>query len=79
MTSLQAQDVTALEREPSIAAVLRRLGGRMMLFIVTMIDGNLSRENANFFPVRNSLQQEGYPFTQSDVDSFNHVAVIGVH
>lgn len=78
VTSLQPQDVTALEREPSISAVLPEVRGQDdAVYSDNDVTVTYQGENANFFPVRNFLTQEGYPFTQSDVDSFNHVAVIG--
>ncbi len=78
VTSLVQQDVNALARDPSIAAVTEEARGQ----------GNASFGDnsemitfdgvpANFFSVRNFVVQNGYPFTENDVASYNHVAVIG--
>jgi putative ABC transport system permease protein len=78
VTSLTQQDVDALSRDPSISAVTEEVRGQ----------GNAIYEDntetvtydgipANFFPIRNFGVAEGYPFTDADVQSFNHVAVIG--
>ena len=78
ITTLNNQDVTALEREPSITAVAPIVRGQ-----ANAIYGNNSLtvtyegSDADIFPVQNFGVTNGYPFTQSDVDSFNHVAVIG--
>ena len=76
--SLKQEDVDALKREISITAVLPEVRGQADVVygendVVTTYMG----ENADFFPVREFGMSKGYAFTQSDVDSFNHVAVIG--
>lgn len=76
--SLTQQDVDALQREISITAVVPEVRGQADVVygendVVTTYMG----ENADFFPVRDFKTTQGYPFTQSDVDSFNHVAVVG--
>lgn len=76
--SLTQQDVDALQREISVTAVVPEVRGQADVVygendVVTTYMG----ENADFFPVRDFKTTNGYPFTQTDVDSFNHVAVIG--
>jgi putative ABC transport system permease protein len=78
ITSLQQRDVDVLSREPSIMAVAPVISGQ-----ADAISGNnnvtvtYQGVTANMFPVRNLEVNPGYPFTQTDVDSANHVAVIG--
>ncbi|HUC01742.1 MAG TPA: ABC transporter permease [Candidatus Paceibacterota bacterium] len=78
VTSLVQQDVDALSRDPSVAAVTEENRGQATASFqdnseVTTFDG----VPANFFTVRNFTVAEGYPFTDSDVQAYNHVAVIG--
>ena len=78
ITSLQQHDVNALEREPSISAVAPLVGGQADV----VYGSNDSTESfqgttANMFQIRNLAIGQGYQFTQADVDSGNHVAVIG--
>jgi putative ABC transport system permease protein len=78
VTSLKQEDVDALSREPSISAVTAEARGQG-----TVSYGDNSETvtydgvTGNFFDVRNFVVTDGYPFTQSDVDAYNHVAVIG--
>ncbi len=78
ITSLQQQDVNALQREPSISAVGPLVSGQ-----ANVVYGNNNATEsyqgvtADMFSIRNLTVGPGYPFTQSDVDSANHVAVIG--
>jgi putative ABC transport system permease protein len=78
ITSLQQQDVDALSREPSITAVAPMVSGQ-----ADVVYGNNSATEsyqgvtANMFSIRNLAIGQGYQFTQTDVDSANHVAVIG--
>lgn len=76
--SLKQQDVDALSREPSVTAVTSEVRGQGKV-VYGDNDTTVTYEGipANFFTVRKFKTQEGYPFSQSDVDSFNHVAVIG--
>ena len=78
ITSLVQNDVNALEREPSIDAVVPLVSGQADA-VYNGNDMTVTYEGttANFFPVRNFATTKGYPFTMSDVDSANHVAVIG--
>lgn len=76
-TLVQA-DVNALEREPSIAAVVPAVYGQG-----TIAYGNnnaiISYQGvtANFFPVRNFKVASGRPFNTADVQGGNRVVVLG--
>ncbi len=76
--TLVQQDLDALAREPSISAVTAEVRGQGK---AVYGDNNetITYEGipANYFVIRQFNTQEGYPFTQNDVDSLNHVAVIG--
>jgi putative ABC transport system permease protein len=76
--SLVQQDVDALGRDPSISSVTEEVRGQGS---VVFGDNNetvtFDGVPANFFSVRNFTVANGYPFTDNDVQSFNHVAVIG--
>jgi len=78
ITSLVQQDVDALSRDPSIAAVTEEARGQAA---VSFGDNNetvtFDSIPANYFTVRNFTVANGYPFTDNDVQSLNHVAVIG--
>jgi putative ABC transport system permease protein len=78
VTSLVQQDVNNLEQDPSIAAVTEEARGQAT---ASFEDNNetvtFDGVPANFFSVRNFNVAEGYPFTDSDVQAYNHVAVIG--
>jgi putative ABC transport system permease protein len=78
VTSLKQQDVDALSRDPSIAAVTEEVRGQGDA-VYSDNDENVTYEGvpANYFTVRNFEVGEGYAFTDDDVQSFNHVAVIG--
>ena len=76
--SLKQLDVDALERDPSIVAVTEEVRGQADVVygdndVTVTYDGVPS----NFFAIRNFAIGRGYPFTDDDVNSFNHVAVIG--
>jgi putative ABC transport system permease protein len=78
VTSLRTQDVDALEREPSISAVAPLVTGQADV----VYENNSSTQSyqgvsANMFQIRNLAIGKGAQFSQSDVDSGNHVAVIG--
>jgi putative ABC transport system permease protein len=78
ITSLQQQDVNALEREPSISAVAPLVSGTgSAVYGDNNVTVTFQGVTANMFQVRNLAIGQGYQFTQSDVDSGNHVAVIG--
>jgi putative ABC transport system permease protein len=78
VTSLKQQDVDALSRDPSVAAVTEEVRGQGDAVFgdndeVVTFEG----VPANFFAVRNFVVGNGYPFSEDDVNSFNHVTVIG--
>ena len=78
ITSLRQEDVDSLEREPSISGVAPLVSGQADV----IYGNNDSTETyqgitANGFEIRNLSIQDGNQFTQSDVESANHVAVIG--
>jgi len=78
ITSLQQRDVDAMERESSISAVASLVNGQ-----AEAVYGNNNKTisyqgvSANMFAVRNLAIGKGLAFSKSDVDSENHVAVIG--
>lgn len=78
ITSLRQEDVDALQREPSITAVAPLVSGQ-----AEVVYGNNNKTvsyqgvTADMFPVRNLTIGDGLSFTKGDVDSANHVAVIG--
>src|SRR5665647_1164551 len=78
ITSLGQRDVDALQREPSVSAVAPLVSGQ-----AEAVYGNNNKTvsyqgvTADMFPVRNFTVSQGYAFTKTDVDSANHVAVIG--
>ena len=76
--SLKQSDLDALEREPSVAAVAAEVRGQAKAVygdndVTVTYDGVTS----NFFTMRNFAVQDGFAFGDDDVNSFNHVAVIG--
>jgi len=78
ITSLQQRDIDALEREPSVDEAAPLVSGQ-----AEVVYGNNNKTvsyqgvTANMFPVRNLTIGKGFAFSKSDVDSANHVAVIG--
>jgi putative ABC transport system permease protein len=78
ITSLVQQDVDALARDPSISAVTEEARGQAT---ASVGDNNetitFDSIPANYFTVRNFEVANGYSFTDNDVQSLNHVAVIG--
>jgi putative ABC transport system permease protein len=78
VTSLQQQDVNALEREPSVTAAAPMVSGQAdAVYGNNDVTVSYQGVSANMFSVRNLTIGKGYAFTQADVDSANHVAVIG--
>jgi putative ABC transport system permease protein len=78
ITSLRQRDVDALERELSITNVVADVRGQAQVVygdndVTTTFNGT----TANHFAVLNMMPERGLPFTKSDVDSLNRVAVIG--
>ncbi len=78
ITSLKQADVDSLSREPSVVAAIPEVRGQAKA-VLGDNDKTVTYQGvpANFFPVRNFVVERGYPFTESDVNSFNKVAVIG--
>ncbi len=76
--SLKQNDVDALRREPAIAAVVAEIRGQADV-VYGDNDVTITYEGvtSNFFSVRNFETAKGYPFAENDVNSFNHVTVIG--
>lgn len=76
--SLVQKDVDALARDPSIDAVTENVNGQAA---ASFGDNNETVTfvgvPANFFAVRNFGVQNGYAFTDEDVQGYNHVVVIG--
>ena len=78
ITSLQQQDVTALQREPSILGVAPLVSGQASaVYGNNNVTVSYQGVTADMFSVRNLAVGQGFQFTQSDVDSADHVAVIG--
>ena len=78
ITSLKQQDVDSLEREPSVAAVTAEVRGQgKVVYGDNDVTATYQGVPANFFSVRNFKVAKGYAFNENDVNSFNHVAVIG--
>ena len=78
ITSLKQRDIDVLEREPSIDAAAPLVSGQ-----AEVIYGNNNKivsyqgVTANMFSIRNLTMGKGLAFTKEDVDSANHVVVIG--
>ena len=78
ITSLLERDVDSLNREPSVSAAAPLVTGQ-----AEAVYGNNNKTvsyqgvNADMFVVRNLELKEGSIFSKGDVDSANHVAVIG--
>ncbi len=78
ITSLKQRDIDALEREPSIDAAAPLVSGQ-----AEAVYGNNNKTisyqgvTANMFSIRNLIIGKGFAFTKADVDSANHVVVIG--
>ena len=79
ITTLNDNDVTALKREPSVLAVVPEVRGQAdVVYGDNDVTESFEGTTANYFPVRNMAFSKGYAFTQNDVDSANHVAVLGI-
>jgi putative ABC transport system permease protein len=79
ITSLKQQDIDALQREPSVDLAVPEVRGQ-----AEIVYGNNNAtvsyvgSTADFFAVSNLAKvSKGQTFTKSDVDSGNHVVVIG--
>ena len=78
ITSLVQQDVDALSRDPSVAAVTEEARGQANASSATTMRRSLSTACRRIsLPYAISPWQNGYPFTDNDVQAYNHVAVIG--
>ncbi len=76
--TLVQQDADALRREPSIAYVAPQVSGQAkVIYENNDLTASYQGITSDFFPVRNFNVTEGYTFTNTDVLSANHVAVIG--
>lgn len=78
ITTLQQRDVDGLEREPSISGVAAIVSGQAE----AVYSGNNKTVSyqgvtSDYFAVRNIKIGSGRGLTKSDIDSANHVAVIG--
>ncbi len=78
ITSLQQRDVDSIGREPSINEAASFVSG-----LAEVVYGNNNKTvsyqgvTSNMFSVRNLTLGKGFPFSKADVDSGNHVVVIG--
>lgn len=78
ITTLQQRDIDALEREPSVDAAAPMVSGQAEI-VYGNNDKTVSYQGvtANMFSIRNLDVGKGFAFTKEDVNSANHVAVIG--
>ncbi len=76
--TLVKEDLDALRRDSAINSVTAEVRG-IARIIYENIDTNITYQGVTeeFFEIRNFGIEKGYAFTNSDSDSFNHVAVIG--
>ncbi len=78
ITTLQQRDVDSLKREPSISAAEPEVRGQgSAVYENNTVTVSYQGVDATYFPVRNFTTGKGAPFSQGDVESGNHVAVIG--
>ncbi len=79
ITSLQQRDVEALSREPSIDYAVPEVRGQAdVVYGNNDVTEGFTGSTADFFTVSNLAKvSAGQTFTKSDVDSANHVVVIG--
>ena len=79
ITTLQQRDVDALLREPSINLAVPEVRGQAdAVYGNNSVNIGFTGSTADFFQVSNLAQVSvGQTFTKSDVDSGNHVVVIG--
>lgn len=79
ITSLQQRDVDALSREPSIDYAVPEVRGQAdVVYGNNDVTEGFTGSTADFFTVSNLAKVSvGQTFTKSDVDSGNHVVVIG--
>jgi len=79
ITSLQQRDVNTLEREPSVDFAIPEVRGQAeAVYGNNNVNVGFTGSTADFFQVSNLTKvSEGQTFSKSDVDSGNHVVVIG--
>ncbi len=76
--SLKQRDLDALAQEPAVQKVTAEVRGQgKVVYRNNDLTVTYDGVTADFFTMRNFKTQSGFPFTKDDVDSFNHVAVIG--
>ncbi len=76
--TLVKNDVDALKREQAIAKIAPEVRGQAKI-VYENNDTTISYEGTtqDFFAIRNFKTVQGFPFTNADENSFNHVAVLG--
>ena len=76
--TLVKEDVDALKKEPTIDKVTAEVRGQAKI-VYDNNDSSVTYDGttADFFTIRNFQVVKGYPFSDSDVESFNHVVVLG--
>lgn len=79
ITSLQQRDVNSLEREPAVSLAVPEVRGQAnVVYGSNNANINYTGSTADFFQVSNLAKvSKGRVFSKSDVDSGNHVVVIG--
>ena len=76
--TLRQNDIDNLSKEPSITGVTGEARGQgKAVYGDNDVNVTFDGVPANFFAIRNYNTTQGFPFTVTDVQSFNHVAVIG--
>ena len=78
ITSLVQRDIDALKREPSVSGVAGEVRGQADI-VYGNNNATISYEGvtADFFSIRNLDTKEGEPLSVGDINSGNHVVVIG--
>jgi putative ABC transport system permease protein len=76
--TLNEQDLNSFKQEPSIKRATAQVNGQAKV-IYGNNDATVTYQGTtgDFFPIRNFKVTDGVVFANSDVESFNHVAVIG--
>jgi len=79
ITSLQQRDIDSLQREPSVNLAVPEVRGQAeAIYGNNNVNVGYTGSTADFFQVSNLAKvSKGQTFTKSDVDSGNHVVVIG--
>ncbi len=78
ITTLVQRDIDALKREPSVVSAVPEIRGQAdAVYENNNVTVSFEGSTADLFPARNFTVGIGYPWTKSDVDSENHVVVIG--